>query len=171
MCSIAQSISLLLCSLLATMQVRCENMTDDQLLAGAPERISRYRESALTVRVVHGDGKPVRDAKVTVEQLSHDFLFGCNLFMLNRLQPPELERQYRDRFAALFNYATLPFYWAGFEGEQGKPQYDRIDAWSNGARRRALRARGIRWCGTMWRVCPSGCPRTSARSGRCRTRG
>jgi len=128
MCSIAQSISLLLCSLLATMQVRCENMTDDQLLAGAPERISRYRESALTVRVVHGDGKPVRDAKVTVEQLSHDFLFGCNLFMLNRLQPPELERQYRDRFAALFNYATLPFYWAGFEGEQGKPQYDRIDA-------------------------------------------
>src|SRR4029077_10352158 len=31
------------------------------------------------------------------------------------------------RFAALFNYCTLGFYWAGYERERGKPHYDYTD--------------------------------------------
>jgi GH35 family endo-1,4-beta-xylanase len=117
-------------------------MTEAPILAGASERISRYRQSAITVRVVDAGGKPVRDAEVKVEQLSHGFLFGCNLFLLNRLPSPELEQQYRDRFAALFNYATLPFYWAGFEGEKGKPQYERIDAMVEWCKARGIACKG-----------------------------
>ena len=35
---------------------------------------------------------------------------------------------YRERFTALFNSATLPFYWAGFEKEQGKRNYDQLES-------------------------------------------
>ena len=35
---------------------------------------------------------------------------------------------YGRHFDALLNYATLPFYWAGFEPERGQPAYDRLDA-------------------------------------------
>ena len=54
-------------------------------------------------------------AKVQVEQLRHDFLFGCNFFMFGRCGTPELEEQYRQRFTALLNYCTLGFYWASYE--------------------------------------------------------
>ena len=33
---------------------------------------------------------------------------------------------YQQEFAALFNYATLPFYWGAFEYQQGKPDYARL---------------------------------------------
>ena len=119
-----------------------QDMTEAQILAGASQRISRHRKSALTVRVVDANGKPVRDAEVKVEQLRHDFLFGCNIFMLNHAGSPELDQQYRDRYAALFNYATLPFYWAGFEPQKGKPGYARIDEIVEWCREQGITTKG-----------------------------
>jgi GH35 family endo-1,4-beta-xylanase len=66
-------------------------------------------------------------AKVRIEQLRHEFLFGCNLFLLNRCADANQEQEYRNRFAALFNYCTLGFYWASYEMERGKPAYDYTD--------------------------------------------
>ena len=62
-----------------------------------------------------------------VEQLRHDFLFGSNLFMFARCGNPELEEQYRQRFAGLLNYCTLGFYWAAYERAPGKPLYEYTD--------------------------------------------
>ena len=118
------------------------NMAEAQLLAGAPQRISRYRKSALTIRVVDDRGQPVRQARVKVEQLRHAFLFGCNVFLLNRLETPELEREYRKRFAALFNYATLPFYWAGFEKHRGEPEYERLERMADWCREQGITCKG-----------------------------
>jgi GH35 family endo-1,4-beta-xylanase len=36
-----------------------------------------------------------------------------------------LESAYRRRFADVFNYATLPFYWASYERQQGEPDHPR----------------------------------------------
>ncbi len=65
--------------------------------------------------------KPGTD--VTVVQLSHDFLFGGNIFLFGDLKTPEKNKRYEDAFGTLFNAATIPFYWKTLEPEQGKPRY------------------------------------------------
>jgi GH35 family endo-1,4-beta-xylanase len=89
------------------------------------QRIERYRKADLTVQVTR-KGKPVAGAQVRVEMKRHAFLFGCNFFGLEPANRTEAQKAYRDRWAALFNYATLPFYWGAFEPRKGEPQYDRL---------------------------------------------
>lgn len=101
--------------------------TDEQVLAGAGERIARYRMGNLTVRVVDRRGRALTGAAVDVEQTRHAFLFGANIFLLDPLDSSNVQRAYQERFAALFNYATLPFYWGTFEEQRGRPQYARLE--------------------------------------------
>jgi endo-1,4-beta-xylanase len=101
---------------------------DRRLLAGANERIARYRQGALVVRVLDRRGRPVANANVRVEQTRHSFLFGSNIFGLAPEDHTPAQLAYRERFAALFNYATLPFYWGAFERTQGRPDYARLEA-------------------------------------------
>ncbi len=101
-------------------------------LAGAEERIYAYRTGPATVIVVDSSGKPVPEATVRVEQQQHEFLFGCNIFGWGRQDTPELEQEYRRRFAELFNFATLPFYWWSYEPRQGQtraPYVRRVAQW------------------------------------------
>lgn len=62
-------------------------------------------------------------ADVTVEQLSHDFLFGANCFLFGDLKTPEKNQRYAETFGTLFNAVTVPFYWRTLEPERGKPRY------------------------------------------------
>jgi len=101
--------------------------TDDEILAEAKARISKHRQGDGVITVRGADGKPVPGVTVKVEQLRHDFLFGCNAFMVGRIKDPALETEYRRRFAALLNYATLGFYWGAYESRRGKPNYDYTD--------------------------------------------
>lgn len=103
------------------------DLSNDDVLAQAKDRIERYRQGSGAVVVRGADGKPVAGAAIKIEQLRHDFLFGCNLFRLARIRDAEREEEYRRRFAALLNYATLGFYWAAYEPERGRPQYDYTD--------------------------------------------
>ncbi len=89
-------------------------------------RIEKYRKGDLTVKVVDAAGKPVPNAQVQVTQTRHAFLFGCNFFNLNPTDTSPAQKAYEGEFAALFNYATLPFYWGAFENTQGKPDYARL---------------------------------------------
>jgi GH35 family endo-1,4-beta-xylanase len=100
---------------------------DDDLLARARERIAQHRQAAAVVAVRDGRGRPVPGATVRVEQLRHQFLFGCNFFNFEALPTTDQEDHYRQRFAALMNYATLGFYWPGYEPERGLPLYDYTD--------------------------------------------
>lgn len=61
--------------------------------------------------------------EIKVEQLSHDFLFGGNIFLYGDCGTPEKNKRYEDTFGSLFNAATVPFYWKTLEQEQGKPRY------------------------------------------------
>jgi len=99
-----------------------QEMTAVEILEHAPERIRQYRTAELVISVVDRNGKPVPNARVEIRQMRHEFLFGCNIFGWE--QPNDEDRaKYRDQFAALLNYATLPFYWRGYEPQPGKPQH------------------------------------------------
>lgn len=93
-------------------------------LPGADERIARIRCGEVKIEVRDAEGRPVAGARVEVKQKRHAFLFGSNIFTWAN---PDKNREaaYRERFAELLNYATLPFYWWSYEAEQGRPQHDK----------------------------------------------
>jgi GH35 family endo-1,4-beta-xylanase len=63
--------------------------------------------------------------KVHIEQTRHAFLFGANIFMLGCFPTPEENLKYEIAYKAIFNYATVPFYWADLEVEDGKPRFEK----------------------------------------------
>jgi GH35 family endo-1,4-beta-xylanase len=116
---------------------------DPALVKQIDDSTERCRKADAVVEVVDAQGNPVRDAKVKAEQRTHEFLFGCNLFVLGQLDTPELNRKYEEAFARLFNFATLPFYWGDLERQQGKPRFAEGSAhiW-----RRPPPDRLVAWC-------------------------
>jgi GH35 family endo-1,4-beta-xylanase len=101
--------------------------SDEEILSQAKERIAKHRQGNGMITVRDANGKPMPGVVVKVEQLRHDFLFGSNFFMFGRYRESEREEEYRRRFAALLNYATLGFYWGAYEPQRGKPDYDYTD--------------------------------------------
>ena len=90
-------------------------------------RIRKYRMADLTVEVVDANGHAVPNADVSVQQTSHAFLFGANVFGLSQTDSDAgLQAKYRSEFAALFNYATLPFYWSAFEPTEGDEHFAQL---------------------------------------------
>ncbi len=113
------------------------------LRAGEPPEIrSGIRAGRVTVRVLDGKGRPVPGALVHLRQVSQDFLFGCNFFMYHRNGNPDLDRKYEEEFAALFNFATLPFYWSTYEKAPGKTDLKRVAAMARWCLRRGIRPKG-----------------------------
>ncbi len=88
----------------------------------------QHRTATKTLQLTDVSGNPRRRAHVSINQTRHKFLFGCGAFQSVPLANDELEGEqkalFEDRFnkwLALFNMATLPFYWARFEPERGRP--------------------------------------------------
>ena len=80
------------------------------------KNIEQYRKGDAELNIPSG-------VTVKIEQLSHSFIFGGNIFLFGQLETTQQNRQYENTFGALFNSATLPFYWKTLEPEQGKPRY------------------------------------------------
>lgn len=93
--------------------------TEEKVNAG----IEANRKGYAFLHVVDAQGNPVPGARVTVEQKTHAFRYGANLFMLDELETPEKNAIYKQRFAEAFNMATLPFYWDTLEPEKGQPRF------------------------------------------------
>jgi endo-1,4-beta-xylanase len=115
--------------------------------------IRQHRTAEATVRVVGPDGEPVADTEVRIAQLDHAFLFGATAFDLipylnGELDGPahaaERERMelFQDRWLALLNFATMPFYWGRFEPERGRPDTARILRASRWFAERGIRVKG-----------------------------
>ena len=95
--------------------------------------ISAHRLGTGTVVVRGPDGAPRGGVAVTVRQTRHAFRFGCGNFEAVPLANDEVSAADRpaaevafERWRALFDHATLPFYWAGFEPERGRPDTTRL---------------------------------------------
>ena len=87
--------------------------------------IERNRKGYAEITVKDSEGNPVKDVQIKVNQKTHEFKYGANLFMLDELETPEKNELYKKYFAEVFNMATLPFYWADLEPEKGKQRYDK----------------------------------------------
>jgi endo-1,4-beta-xylanase len=105
-----------------------------------PEAL-HHRAGRSTVKVRTTDGKLVADADVVVEQVRHAFAFANIGFDFIGFANGETEATPDSPFAAaapskaallselwfeLFNTATLPFYWGGFEPDRGHPDTERL---------------------------------------------
>ena len=113
-----------------------------------------HRRASAVVTVTGPDGAPLPDTDVVVEQTNHAFLFGNIGFELidfindyehgasdmattrpgrHRVEADrEYDAAFAEKWLALHNAATLPFYWGRFEPEEGKPrtaEYMRAARW------------------------------------------
>ena len=79
--------------------------------------------------IIQTDRFKYHDVKVSdlkVEQIRHDFRFGCNAFLIDGFRNEdgtinkEESDKYGESFAKIFNFATLSFYWKDIEPEENK---------------------------------------------------
>jgi GH35 family endo-1,4-beta-xylanase len=110
------------------------------------KRILEHRTAEATVTVTAPDGKPLANAAIVVRQTRHKFLFGCNAFRINTADTGEPQQLYRKRFAELLNFATLPFYWGGYERTEGKPDADRLRTMAAWCAQNGIRTKGHPLC-------------------------
>lgn len=87
--------------------------------------IEKYRKGDAKIKIIGKNGAPVSKIAVKIEQKTHEFRFGANLFMLDELETEEKNVAYKKYFSEVFNMATLPFYWDTLEPEKGKPRYEK----------------------------------------------
>jgi hypothetical protein len=87
------------------------------ILDDAAKNIERYREGDVSLEFHLSDGTKTQNAKVRIEQTSHDFYFG------NYMRPRHYtNKAYLDRFRELFNFIQLlEFNWGQYEPDEGKP--------------------------------------------------
>ena len=75
------------------------------------------------------DAIKVSDLKV--EQIKHDFLFGCNAFLIDAFRNKDGTKnqsecdKYGEVFSKVFNFATLSFYWKDIEPQENKWRFDK----------------------------------------------
>ena len=80
------------------------------------------------------------------------FLLGCNAFLLDRCPDPALEQTYRQNFAALLNFATLPFYWGAYEPKPGQLDQPRVMMMARWCREHHIVTKGHPLC---WHEVPA----------------
>ena len=80
-----------------------------------------HRKARAVLRVLDGQGRPVANAHLHLDQKSHDFLFGCGAFdaipCTNEKKGDPFLGDRMEKWHRLFNYGTLPFYWGRYEPE------------------------------------------------------
>jgi len=116
---------------------------DPALQKQIESNIEKYRKGDAVITVLDKKGKPVANATVAIRQQTSEFKFGCNLFVLHQLSTPELNRKYEAAFTKLFNFATIPFYWAELEPKQDSLRFAKgsVPIW-----RRIPPDEAVEWC-------------------------
>lgn len=102
------------------------------------ERIPQHRISSGRFQFVDQAGRPLANSPIHCQLVRHEFLFGCGAFdalpavqqdsmgsidfYQDHVCPDRAFYQDRmDKWLQVFNYGTLPFYWGGFEPQEGHP--------------------------------------------------
>lgn len=116
-----------------------------------------HRKANASLTLTQADGTPVSGKTLHVKQKSHDFLFGCCAFesieLLDPATPPERKEflaELMDKWLALFNYTTLPFYWKTFEPTEGNPRTQAIKRAAVWLKERNIELKGHPLCWHTW---------------------
>ncbi|MHC4249403.1 MAG: endo-1,4-beta-xylanase [Planctomycetota bacterium] len=117
-------------------------MIEHELLKDSEKRIEEHRTAEAEVTVTGPDGKPLAGAEIDLRLVRHEFKLGANAFRLHGIENAGLQRAYDERFGALLNYATLPFYWGAYEPEPDRPNEAKLDAMAAWCAERGVIAKG-----------------------------
>ncbi|MEZ5276818.1 MAG: endo-1,4-beta-xylanase [Opitutaceae bacterium] len=103
-------------------------VVEDQILGEARMNIENVRKSVAGLSFHDEEMRPIAGARVRVDQISQDFLFGAlsDGALSPKFSPDEAAR-FRELFVDLFNFTIVKVYWAGYEPEQGRPQWQELD--------------------------------------------
>lgn len=104
-------------------------------------KIVEHRMAENKIKLIDKEGKVLANASADFKLTNHEFMFGCGAFdslpataegkpgdiafYQDKLAPKK--EFYVDRvnkWLKVFNYGTIPFYWAGFEPVEGEPLTD-----------------------------------------------
>lgn len=92
---------------------------------GINDDIAKLRKGELIVKAKPGD-------KVVIEQLKHEFWFGCAITngIASDRMPEEDKKQYKEKFLENFNSAVTEnaVKWIDMERKQGEVNYSNVDA-------------------------------------------
>ncbi|MFF5289088.1 endo-1,4-beta-xylanase [Paractinoplanes globisporus] len=115
----------------------------------------RHRTGEVTLTVLTPDRQPLADQVITVAQQRHDFAFGNIGFDFVRLVggPSDTAGVFgdaehlgldvlADAWLGLFNTATLPFYWGGYEPKRGETDSRRLTATARWLAERGVTVKG-----------------------------
>jgi endo-1,4-beta-xylanase len=112
-------------------------------VAQARENIERIRKGDATLRLLDAQGRPLAGARVRLDQISQDFLFGA---LSDAVMTPKFTlaetRRFKELFAGLFNFTIAKVYWSPYEREQGRPDWPRLDAFLAWCRAGRLTVKG-----------------------------
>ena len=112
----------------------------------------QHRRAEARLRLINPDGTPAADRPVRIDQLSHRFLFGCGAFGALALMNAQDEgekaflQQLMDKWLALFNYGTLPFYWGRYEPVEGQTAFAETMAAARWLQKNGVRVKGHPLC-------------------------
>ena len=112
----------------------------------------KHRRMEARLRLFGPDGAPAAHLPVRIDQVSHQFLFGCGAFAAVPLMNPEDEAQrlflkeQMDKWLQLFNYGTLPFYWGRYEPTEGQTAYSETMAAARWLQQHGVRVKGHPLC-------------------------
>ena len=88
----------------------------------------QHRRTSKSIRFEREDRSPIANKEIIISQKSHKFLFGSGAFDAIPLVNGEFQGEQKeamellfDKWLALFNAGTLPFYWGRFEEVKGSP--------------------------------------------------
>ncbi|MGN8244523.1 endo-1,4-beta-xylanase [Cellulomonas soli] len=125
-------------------------------IAHVPQAL-RHRVAAADLVLTGPDGAPLADCEVVVEQVRHEMAFGNIGFDLIPLANGQTDGVHDSPFGGaapsqgehlaqlwldLFDTATLPFYWAGFEPAPGRTETTRLRATAQWFADRGVRLKG-----------------------------
>ena len=111
-----------------------------------------HRQANARLRVLNPDGTPAARQEISIDQVSHQFLFGCGAFdAVELMKTPDEKKQAflrerMEKWLALFNYGTLPFYWGRYEPEEGKPAFRETMAAAKWLRQNGVQVKGHPLC-------------------------
>lgn len=117
-------------------------MSIDEILSSTETRIQAHRTAEIALRVTGPAGQPLPRAEIEIALTRHAFKLGANAFHVGSIGSPDLRQGYEERFAALLNYATLPFYWAGYEREPDQTSERRLEAMADWCAQHSITAKG-----------------------------
>ena len=112
----------------------------------------KHRKSTICLQIRNSDGTPAANQPVKIDQVSHEFLFGCGAFdalaMINAKEDAQKEflKERVDKWLGLFNYGTLPFYWGRYEPVQGMTGQESVMTAAKWLQERGVRLKGHPLC-------------------------